>query len=318
MPRRAAWLLIVALCLGALTACGMGPQVGIRQWALTLPHVRNLEVVGSELAVTSGTDLWVSPLAAWRPERIALSPGENCALTGLTKPTLVCLVPSQGGTTVLVQPSSGQGLAIADLVSAVQTMSVVADPGFVVVETTFTGGSQQTVALDLASQAVVTLSLPPGRPVGLDGATYLAEVSGIGGNQNLIGVSLPSGVSHTLAALPAPLLHPMLAGGWVFGFPLTSQPSVPRFDAYSASGGQLAHLALPAGLLGGQPYAVGPGYVLVTAGGSYQVFLAAAQVRVALGLAARPGDLVGTNGQDVAYVLTGHTLHLFAVPAQLP
>lgn len=318
MPRRAAWPLVVALCLGALTACGLGPQVGIRQWTLTLPHVRNLQVAGSEVAVTSGTTLWLSPLAAWRPQQVPLSPGESCDLTGQATPALVCLVPGQGGTTVLVEPSSGQGVAIADLVSPVAAMSVAADAGFVVVETTLTGGSQETVALDLASQAVVTLNLPPGRPIGLDGATYLAEVNGIGGNQNLIGVSLPSGVSHTLAALPAPLLHPMLAGGWVFGFPLTGQSSVPHFDAYSASGGQLVHLALPAGLLSGQPYAVGPGYALVSAGGSYQVFLAAAQARVELGLAARPGDLVGTNGQDVAYVLTGHSLHLLAVPAQLP
>lgn len=318
VPNRLRWAALLALSLAGLSACGTGSAAGIRQWSLTLPTAQNLQLAGGEVAVTSGSTLLVSPLTSWRPHRVALSHGETCSLTGDLNPALVCLVPGQGGTTVLVQPTVGQGLSIADLVAPVQAMTVVADTGFVVVQITLTQGSQQTIALDLANQAVVTLNLPPGRAIGLSGATYLAEASSVGGNQALVGVNLPSGTSHTLAVLPAPLLDPMLGQGWVFGFPLTSQSSPPRFDAYSASGGQLAHLPLPNGLLSGVPYAVGPGYALLVMNGGYQVFLAQGQTSISLALPALAGDLVGSNRQDVAYVLQGHRLHLIAVPPQVP
>ncbi|MHB1505110.1 MAG: hypothetical protein ACYCO4_03680 [Sulfobacillus sp.] len=308
---------LAAVCLLALAACG-GASTAVRQWSVALPHVQDLQVVSNQIAVRHGSDLLISGLAAWKPQQQVLQPGENCVLSGDAKGDLVCLVPAQGGTSVLLQPLHGVGLSMADLVQPAQAMVVKADPNFLVVQVTLADGSQQTFALDLANQAVATLSVPPNRAVGLLGSSYLAEVSGLSGNASLVAVTLPTGTAHTVAELPAPLLDPMLSAGWIFGFPLTAQPSAPRFDAYSASGGQLAHLALPSGLLLDAPYAVGPGYALVDLHGTYSVFLAQSQTMVSLSLKAQANALLGTNGQNVAYVLIGKTLHLAQVPLQTP
>ncbi len=308
---------LAALCLLALSACGQA-NTAVRQWTLTLPHVADLQVVGSQVAVKTGSSLLVSGLSAWKPTQLAISPGESCVLSGDAKGDLVCLVPAQGGTTVLLQPLHGVGLSIADLVQPAAAMVVRSDAGFVVVQITMADGSQQTLAVDLASQAVSTIAGPPVRAIGVVGSSYLVESSGLSGSASLVDVALPSGTAKTLAALPAPLLDPTLSGNWIIGFPLTSQASAPRFDAYSTSGGQLAHLALPSGLLLQAPYAAGPGYVLVQRSGIYNVFLAQSQTMVSLSLPAQRSDLIGTNGQNAVYVLQAKTLHLAEIPAQTP